>query len=244
MITDARWEQREEFLEALKKHLNSVAPRAAYYPGADKRREAFIEAYKDEADIFFKEEDNEDGVLPWTLISGLDSSKFDRSSHAACTEMFGAVLTEIPIKLEKTEELLAKDFLPAAVKLTQDVIWGNLCCSLVVPPSVQKAIPDICEEAIIGLKYGCVGINCPTSLTYGLSRGTWGGHAGLSTPSDIQSGNGFVHNTMLYTNAEKTVLRVPFSPAYTVRLYTIESVCWLLNSSSIHSQSGCMTTVT
>lgn len=203
----------------MKKYLDQVSPRAAYYPGADQRRKAFIDTYEGEAEIFYKEENNEDGVLPWTLISGLDSDKFDQSSHAACTEMFGALLTEIPLKLEPTDGVLAKDFLPAAVKLTQEVIWGTLCCSIIIPPAVQKAIPEVCEEAIVGLKYGCVGVNVPTGLTYGLSRGTWGGHAGLSTPSDIQSGNGFVHNTMLYTNAEKTVLRVPFSPAYTVSLY-------------------------
>lgn len=216
IITDARWPQRERFLGLIKKHLDKVAPRAAYYPGVVGRRDAFIEAYKGEADVHVQESEYlAKGALPWTLISGLDSSKFNRESHGACTEMFGAVLTEIPLKLEGEGALLATDFLPAAVKTCTDVVWGTLCCSIIIPPKVYKAIPDVCEEAINGLKYGSVAVNAPTSLLYGLSRGTWGGCAGTATPADIQSGNGFVHNTMLYSNAEKTVIRAPFHQVYT-----------------------------
>jgi aldehyde dehydrogenase (NAD(P)+) len=47
-------------------------------------------------------------------------------------------------------------------------------------------------------------------LVFSLASPPWGAHPG-STPTDIQSGNSWVHNTSMLEGVEKTVLRHPLT---------------------------------
>lgn len=73
LIMHDQWAQRREFLDMLKAVLASLPPRPAYYPGAEERFDRFVSG-RDQAEAIGE---RVDGVLPWTLISEVDSEKKD-----------------------------------------------------------------------------------------------------------------------------------------------------------------------
>ncbi|MFJ8822747.1 hypothetical protein ACIREE_13270 [Streptomyces sp. NPDC102467] len=68
------------------------------------------------------------------------------------------------------------------------------------------------DEAVAGLRYGTLGVNCWSAFGFLLGYTPWGAHPG-HTRQDIGSGIGFVHNAFMLEDVEKTVLRAPFAPA-------------------------------
>jgi aldehyde dehydrogenase (NAD(P)+) len=64
------------------------------------------------------------------------------------------------------------------------------------------------------LRYGSIGVNVPTILSYFTPALTWGAFPG-HTPDDIRSGAGQIHNTRLADGVQKSVLRGPWRPAVT-----------------------------
>lgn len=72
-------------------------------------------------------------------------------------------------------------------------------------PEVARAV----EQAIADLRYGTVSVNHWAASGYALVVTPWGAFPG-HTRRDIQSGTGFVHNTLLFDRPEKTVVRAPF----------------------------------
>lgn len=218
IVTDARWPQREAFLERLKHHMGKTTPRAAYYPGAFERRQQFLDEYRD-CDIFYVETSElPSGAMPWTLVSGIDSETLTSASVAARNEVFGGVLTELPLKLDEAKGPLVSTFLPAAVQTCNEVLWGTLGCSIIIPPSAKKADPKACEQAVTDLRYGNISVNVPTVVGLSLTRATWGSYAKSGNATDIQSGNSFVYNTLMFNNPEKSVVRAPFRSPYNVSI--------------------------
>jgi hypothetical protein len=76
--------------------------------------------------------------------------------------------------------------------------------------AVAPRLADAVERAITRLRYGSVAVNTWSGLTFSFGTPPWGAYAG-STPQDIQSGTGFVHNTPMLERIEKTVLRHPLT---------------------------------
>ena len=89
------------------------------------------------------------------------------------------------------------EFLDAAVPFANDRLWGTLSAGLVVHPRTMKhpATAAAVERAIAGLRYGTVTVNAWSGLSFSFGTPPWGAHPS-STPADIQSGAGWVHNTL------------------------------------------------
>jgi aldehyde dehydrogenase (NAD(P)+) len=64
------------------------------------------------------------------------------------------------------------------------------------------------ERALRRLRYGTVAVNCWTGYGYGIGVTPWGGFPGQPL-TDARSGRGFVHNTLMLEDVEKTVIRHP-----------------------------------
>jgi aldehyde dehydrogenase (NAD(P)+) len=92
---------------------------------------------------------------------------------------------------------------------------------LVVHPKTMKdpTTAAAVERAIGRLRYGTVSVNAWSGYAFAFSTPPWGAHPS-STPRDIQSGEGFVHNTPMLEGIEKAVLRHPITampkPAYSI----------------------------
>ena len=198
LIMHEDWAQRREFLDMLKAVLATLPPRPAYYPGAEERFDRFVTGRKN-ADSFGE---RSNGVLPWTLISEVDSAHTDDICFTQ--ESFCGVTAVTTLPGEN-----GGDFLKKAVTFCNTVLWGTLNASIILHPRTQKRFSGILEQAIADLKYGSVAVNHWPGLCYGLGSTAWGAHPG-HTLDDIQSGIGAVHNTYLFDKPQKTVLRGPF----------------------------------
>ena len=73
-------------------------------------------------------------------------------------------------------------------------------------PRMKAAV----DKAIADLRFGSVGVNHWPALAYGFVSTTWGAFPG-HTRQDVRSGIGVVHNTYLFDQPQKTVIRGPFS---------------------------------
>jgi hypothetical protein len=62
----------------------------------------------------------------------------------------------------------------------------------------------------VRLKYGAVTVNSWTGFVFAFGTPPWGAHPG-SSPANIQSGSGWVHNTPMLEGIEKAVLRHPIT---------------------------------
>ncbi len=192
------WRQRQRFLDLVLERMALTPARRAWYPGAEARYRALTDGR-----ARIERRGGGDGALPWTLISGLDPEAAAESAFT--TEPFCSVLSEVDIGSDEPLE-----FLDAAVRFANDRLWGTLAATIVASgrtldePTTASAV----ERAVRNLRYGCVCVNLWPGLAYTSGTGPWGAYPGAPL-RDIQSGRGFVHNTLMLEHVEKLVVRGP-----------------------------------
>jgi aldehyde dehydrogenase (NAD(P)+) len=144
-----------------------------------------------------------EGALPWTLVTGLDPEEV--AERAFSSEPFCSILSETQVGSEDPLE-----FLDAAVRFSNERLWGTLSAALVVSGRTQsdRTTAAALDGAVRRLRYGSVCVNVWPGLAYSSGTGPWGAYPG-SPLTDIQSGRGFVHNTLMLERVEKLVLRGP-----------------------------------
>jgi hypothetical protein len=193
------WPPREKFVGFLRAALERAADRQAYYPGARERWERFGAGRGSR--IGGKAE----GSLPWTLVPGLDAGA--AAEPLFQEESFAPIIAETSVGSADPAEFLAE-----AVRFANERLWGTLSAGLVVHPRTMKdsATGAAVERAIAALRYGTVAVNAWSGLSFAFGTPPWGAHPS-STPADIQSGTGWVHNTSMLEGIEKVVLRHPIT---------------------------------
>ena len=201
LILSKGWPQREAFLAGVERALSRAATRRAFYPGAQDRWRSYS---KDRASIRRFGDETGD-VLPWTLVQNLDSK--DQEERAFTSESFCSILFET--ELESTDPV---EFLDRAVQFANERLWGTLSAGLIVHPKSMKdpMIGSAVEYAITSLRYGAITVNAWSGYLFAFVTPPWGAHPS-STLGDIQSGNGWVHNTAMLEGIEKAVLRHPIT---------------------------------
>jgi aldehyde dehydrogenase (NAD(P)+) len=102
-------------------------------------------------------------------------------------------------------------FLRNAVAFCNDRLRGTLGASILIHPRTIAALGSAFDDAIAGLRYGCVAINTWPGVGFLLPTATWGAYPG-NTLADVGSGIGIVHNAFLFDRPQKTVVRAPFAP--------------------------------
>lgn len=197
IVLPRNWPRRDEFLRALGAAFERAADRVAYYPGARDRWKRFAGGRGTRFG------GRAEGALPWTFISGLDPA--DASELLFREESFAPIVVETAVGSSDPAE-----FLDAAVRFANEHLWGTLSAGLVVHPKTMKdpATAAAVERAIGGLRYGVVTVNAWSGLLFAFGSPPWGAHPS-STPADIQSGIGWVHNTPMLERIEKAVMRHP-----------------------------------
>lgn len=199
LVLPKGWKQREPFLRALASVLSRVPPRKAYYPGAHQRFEALTQGHVDVRKFGAASGER----LPWTLVLGLDPD--DTSEKNFFTEPFCSILSEVAIG---SDDPVA--FLGEAVPFVNDRVWGTLSGMLFVHPKSEAdaSVRAAVDGAVRDLRYGAVAINAWPALAYALASTPWGGHP-TATLANVQSGLGWVHNTVMLEDIEKCVVRTP-----------------------------------
>uniref|UniRef100_A0A7R9VA42 Aldehyde dehydrogenase domain-containing protein n=1 Tax=Chlamydomonas euryale TaxID=1486919 RepID=A0A7R9VA42_9CHLO len=193
LVTSAGWPQRGEFLAALRAKLSRLPQRTGWYPGSDKRREAFRAAYPDATDAGA-------GVL---LADGLSPEQ-----ALLREETWGLCLKEVPLPAAPDSGVAS--FLDAAADFANERCWGSLSCTVLCHPASRSAVGDDAWDGFLAkLRYGAIGVNVPSMIAFVVAGLPWGAFPG-GTPQDIGSGVGFVHNTFLFDSPQKGVLTAPW----------------------------------
>ena len=220
LVTSAAWDKRSQFLDTVRRILSEARPRVAYYPGAEANYRKYMAAYPDAEIVGAKPADAKGPVVPWTFKTGLSADDVEAGINDTCCtfEPWCGVLSEVTVPADPAAgddaDAQIKAFLPRAVKLVNERCYGNLSASLIVPPSTMKRHPKEFDDAVAGMKYGSVVVNGPSPLAFAISRTSWGAFPGNDS-KDVQSGVGYVHNTMLYDEPEKGVLYLPWTESKT-----------------------------
>lgn len=196
VLLSSDWEQKEEFLSALRRALASAPHRPAWYPGCETRVRGARGLHAAAEAV--------GGTPERTLIPGLDLSDADETAFTE--EYFGPVLgvAELPGHAEA--------FLRTAVDAANERLHGTLGANLIVDPATMKHLGGALEQQIARLRYGTIGVNVWTGLGYLTAHATWGAFPGHPL-EDVQSGQGVVHNALLLDRTERTVVRGPFRTA-------------------------------
>jgi aldehyde dehydrogenase (NAD(P)+) len=201
MVMPKGWAGCGQFMRAIQNECESISPRQAYYPGAEDRWHALIQGRKN----VIKIGEPQSGTLPWTFISPIDPD--DKNEILFHEEPFCSVLSEVQVGSHN-----AIDFLEQATEFCNNKLWGTLNATLIIHPKTLKdsAVKVAFERAICKLKYGTVAVNTFPGLSFVFASPPWGAYPG-TTQDNIQSGNGFVHNTAMLEGIEKAVIRAPLT---------------------------------
>lgn len=199
LVTAERWGQREMFLDMVERALAQVPTRRAYYPGAFERYQSLVGG-RDDVRRFGRASDHS---LAWAFIRGVDSS--DTDDPVFRTEPFCGVLSETTVGSADPVE-----FLSSAVAFLNDRVWGTLNATLVIHPRLESdtTVGKALERAIVDLRYGTVAVNVWPAIGYASAVMPWGGHQS-ATLANIDSGLGWVHNTYMLGDIDKSVVRGP-----------------------------------
>lgn len=184
IVQHQEWPLREAFNAAIDAAMQNLRPRYSYYPQVDKRYQRFMDAHPD-AKTYGGDE------LPWTFAPNVDPSNPD--DPAFQLETFCGVWSETALSASSTEA-----FLETATAFLNDDTWGTLTATVIVHPESEG--PAV-QQAIADLRYGTIVVNLATGgAGYSTNVTPWGGHSG-TTPYDVQSGIGFVQNTLMFADA-------------------------------------------
>ena len=202
LVTPRPWGGREQLWNRVAKGLERAAVRDAYYPGAEQRWNDFTHGRRGLKLVGQAKA----GQLPYALIPDVDpSATDDRVFHQ---EPWCTVLSETGLA---SGDPVA--FLDEAVRFVNEKVWGTLCATIIIhpktlaDPSAKRAF----ERAVRELRYGTVAVNTWPATCFALCTMPWGGHPSSSL-EDIQSGRGFVHNTLMLEEIEKAVVTAPLKP--------------------------------
>jgi len=195
LVLPADWPQRDEFVAAVRRALARAPHRRPFYPGADEKVTAFLDAH-DDAEVL-------DGHQRLALLDDVDAT----SDHPAFREeFFGPAYVTTSLPGSTVEEYLA-----TAVDFANTRLAGNLGANLLIDPSTARRHRAALDRAVADLRYGCIGVNAWAGVVFLTSRAAWGAFAGNSL-DDIQSGSGVVHNSLMVERPQKNVLWAPFRP--------------------------------
>jgi len=200
IIQHASWEHRDGLLDGLLGVLGRTPTRPAYYPGAHSIHLRFVAAHPEAHQIGAAEHPD----LPWTVIPHVDPTKHDDICFT--TEGFCSLVAETGLEADDIPSYLER-----AVDFANDVLWGSLTSTILVHPKTLKrpGVAEALERAVRDLRYGTVGVNVWGAFNYATMAGSWGAFPGHPA-TDIQSGQGSVHNYLMIPRPQKTVIRGPF----------------------------------
>ena len=186
------WKYSEKLVTAIKKQLSIEKDRLAYYPDSLKNLNN-LTLQKDVKQV------NDESCLTPHLTKDLDIN-----DHYENNEVWSSALFFKYIDYE--EEL---DFASKAINYVNNEVWGNLGVAVLIKNHASKKNKNILNNYVQDLKYGTVAINEWPALGFIIPTMPWGGYPG-NKDTDIQSGQGYVHNAFFFESPLKGVLYSKF----------------------------------
>ncbi len=200
LVLPEDWRLTEAFRSELRRVLTSVPGRPLYYPGAEERLAEFAAHYPQAARLGPPRQDAERVVVALPNTTAGDPYALQR-------EVFAPALGEVLLPSPDAET-----YLRAAIRYCNDNLQGTLGANILIHPRTLKELGDRFEAIVADLRYGCIAVNAWSGLGFLLMQAPWGAFPGHPL-NDIQSGRGFVHNTLMFDRPERTLVYAPFWPS-------------------------------
>lgn len=186
------WNQKGAFLEELRAALTRTPERTPWYPGSDERLASACDSYPGAAKVGT-------GRLLIELTAADDAQAMQT------TEYFSPVLGVMELAGS------GRAFLDAAISAANQDFLGTLGANVIADPKDIRSMGQGFRESIAQLRYGTIAVNAWTGVGFLTAPAPWGAFPG-HTLDDVQSGIGVVHNALLISEPERTVVTGPFRP--------------------------------
>ena len=102
-----------------------------------------------------------------------------------------------------------QDYASKSIEYVNNEVWGNLGVAVLIKKHNSRKNKELLNSYVQNLNYGTVAINEWPALGFIIPTMPWGGYPG-NKDSDIQSGQGYVHNALFFESPLKGVLYSKF----------------------------------
>ena len=188
VVFPKKWSQTDQLVNAIKKQLSIEKNRLAYYPNSID----VLNKLKLEKNVV---QENDVSCDTPHLTKDLDLNDFYQDNEVWSSTLF--------FKFIKYSDEL--DYVKKAINYVNNELWGNLGISVLLKNHNQKKNKYILDTYVELLKYGTIAINEWPALGFIIPTLPWGGFPG-NKDTDIQSGQGYVHNAYFFESPLKGVL--------------------------------------
>ena len=186
------WGHTETLIKYVKYYMNKAKDRKAYYPDSIER------LTKLEKDKSYERVNSLSCTTPHLTREIKAYNKYELDEVWSSTIYF-----------RKIAYSNAEDYVKKSIDYCNNELWGNLGVSVIIKNHNNKFNKHITNSYIENLKYGTIAINEWAAIGYIIPQLPWGGFPG-NKDNDIQSGQSFVHNSMLFESPLKGIVETKF----------------------------------
>ena len=204
------WKHTQKLKNEIIYYLKKVGDTTSYYPGASETLNELIETNN------YDQINNLSCNTPF-LVSELDLEKEYANKEVWSTALY---FKEIPFTSYE-------DFAFNSIEYVNNELWGNLGVTVLLKNHKKKTNKNILQNYVEELRYGTVAINEWSALGFVIPTLPWGGYPG-NKDNDIQSGQGYVHNALLFESPLKGIVYSKF------RLSPLIDPPWFVTNKKAH----------
>ena len=210
IILPKNWKHTDKLKRDIKYYLKKVGDTTSYYPGASENLNDLVQTEN------YDQINNLSCSTPF-LVSDLNLEKEYANKEVWSTALY---FHELPYSTYE-------NFCSNAVDYVNNHLWGNLGVTVLIKNHKKKTNQGILNTYIEELKYGTVAINEWSALGFVIPTLPWGGYPG-NKDNDIQSGQGYVHNALLFESPQKGIVYSRF------RLSPLIDPPWFVTNRKAH----------
>ena len=192
IVVPKGWKYSEKLVEAIKKQLSNEKDRLAYYPDSLNNLNNLLS------------EKNVQQVNDESCATPHLTKDLDLNDHYENNEVWSSALFFKYINYENEQDYASK-----SIDYVNNEVWGNLGVAVLIKKHSSRKNKELLNSYVQDLNYGTVAINEWPALGFIIPTMPWGGYPG-NKDSDIQSGQGYVHNALFFESPLKGVLYSKF----------------------------------
>ena len=186
------WRHTQKLKNDIKHYLKKVGDTTSYYPGSSENLNELIDTNN------YEQINNLTCSTPF-LLADLDLEKEYGNKEVWSTALYFKELSFSSYE----------DFAVKAIDYVNNELWGNLGVTVLIKNFKKGTNKLILKNYVDELKYGTVAINEWSALGFVIPSLPWGGYPG-NRDNDIQSGQGYVHNSFLFESPQKGIVYSKF----------------------------------
>ena len=204
------WNHNQKLKKYIKYYMNKIGDTTSYYPGAE---DSLKELQNNKN---YEQINNQVCSTPF-MVANLDSD--DKYGDE---EVWNSTLYFKEIEYTDNDS-----FTNNCIDYVNNELWGNLGATVLFKGNKKKRNIKNIENYKNKLNYGTVAINEWAAIAFIIPTMPWGGFPG-NKDNDIQSGQGFVHNSYFFESPQKGIVETNF------RFSRFIDPPWFVNNKKAH----------